>query len=579
MKKINRLFAALLLCAVPAVMISCSDEDEYTQARITEFSFLKSANSDVLTSTLTGSINDETKTITVTVPSDLYESSANRKTLTPKISVSGGAQCITNTKDFSSNPTLLTVSSKDENVTYSVILRKKGSQITKKSGALLFTEYYNASTFSYKSSNNQFLEISNMSDYELDLSDVYLNRHVWLDGVRRSDLDQSVSLEGITLNAGQALVIYSQRCSWLTSSTASGLFISDAALNGIISFSGQDGFTLTCNGNVIDALGPENGEGNGLSWGVAKQMQRKSTVAVYTSYKDSEWLTTSSTESKNDVLNTAGYKELRTNTTTYKTAGSTTLTYFNFEDSDDFFKTTIGTGSITVNFYSNDSSLVQTPVISSDGGNIRLLTSGKSTEKKVTSGETAIDLSASLNDDTGKLTLRVYDSGATTYADYKIKTIITPYNMNSIVAGNYIETDSISDNDVVLIVQKANKVIMGSTNNSGVLSCVSLVDEPIPYESGMAAVCVTIDNEGYYTFTFNNKFLTSKSTGSGLTFESSPSDYSLWSLEKQSNGTYVINNKAAVNGSRVQALEYYPEKFTTYGTGTGDAFEFTFYKK
>ena len=89
MKKLNRLFAALLLCAVPAAMISCSDEDEYTQARITEFSFLKSANSGVLDSTLTGTINDETKTIIVTVSSDLYENETNRKNLTPKISVSG----------------------------------------------------------------------------------------------------------------------------------------------------------------------------------------------------------------------------------------------------------------------------------------------------------------------------------------------------------------------------------------------------------------------------------------------------------------------------------------------------------
>ncbi|MBE6354940.1 hypothetical protein [Treponema sp.] len=575
MKKINRLFAALLLCAVPAVMISCSDEDEYTQARITEFSFLKSANSDVLTSTLTGSINDETKTITVTVPSDLYESSANRKTLTPKISVSGGAQCITNTKDFSSNPTLITVSSKDENVTYSVILKKKGSSITRKSGALFFTEYYNASSFSYKSENNQFLEISNASSQTLDLSDVYLNRHVWLNGVRRSDLDQSVPLEGITLPAGQALVIYSQRCSWFTSSA---YVISDASLNGIISFSGQDGFTLTCNGEVLDALGPEDGEGNGLSWGIAKQMQRKS-ITIYTHYKESEWLTTSSTESKEDIANTAGYKELRVNTTSYTSIGETTLTYFNFENTQDFFKTTIGTNSITINFYSDDASLLQSPAVSSDGGNIRLVVNGKEQKSSIVSGETEIDFSTSLNDDTGKLILRVYSSDGQTKSDYKIKTIITPYNMNSIVAGNYIETDSISDNDVVLIVQKNSKVIMGSTNNSGVLSCVSLVDEPIPYESGMAAVCVTIDNEGYYTFTFNNKFLTSKSTGSGLTFESSPSDYSLWSLEKQSKGTYVINNKAAVNGSRVQALEYYNEKFTTYGTGTGDAFEFTFYKK
>ena len=240
---------------------------------------------------------------------------------------------------------------------------------------------------------------------------------------------------------------------------------------------------------------------------------------------------------------------------------------------------TIGTDSITVNFYSDDASLVQSPAVSSDGGNIRLVINGKQQKSNIISGETEIDFSASKDDTTGKLTPRVFSADGTSYTDYKIKTIITPYNMNSIVAGNYIETDSISDNDVVLIVQKNSKVIMGSTNNSGVLSCVSLVDEPIPYEGGMAAVCVTIDNEGYYTFTFNNKFLTSKSTGSGLTFESSPSDYSLWSLEKQSNGTYVINNKAAVNGSRVQALEYYSEKFTTYGTGTGDAFEFTFYKK
>lgn len=576
MKKLNRLFAALLLCAVPAAMISCSDEDEYTQARITEFSFLKSANSGVLDSTLTGTINDETKTIIVTVSSDLYENETNRKNLTPKISVSGGAQCITDTTDFSYNPTLVTVSSKDESITYSVILKKKGSSITRKSGALFFTEYYNASSFSYKSENNQFLEISNASSQTLDLSDVYLNRHVWLNGVRRSDLDQSVPLEDITLPAGQALVIYSQRCSWFTSSA---YVISDASFNGIISFSGQDGFTLTCNGEVLDALGPEDGEGSGLTWGLSKQMQRKPGFTRYTSFKESEWLTTSSTESKADVSNTAGYKELRTNTTTYKTAGSTTLTYFNFEDSDDFFKTTIGTGSITVNFYSDDASLVQSPAVSSDGGNIRLVINGKQQKSNIISGKTEIDFSASLNDDTGKLTLRVFSADGTIYTDYKIKTIITPYNMNSIVAGNYIETDSISDNDVVLIVQKYYKVIMGSTNNSGVLSCVSLVDEPIPYENGMAAVCVTIDNEGYYTFTFNNKFLTSKSTGSGLTFESSPSDYSLWSLEKQSNGTYVINNKAALKDSKVQALEYYPEKFTTYGTGTGNAFEFTFYKK
>lgn len=575
MKVFYKMISTVLLSAGIIAFASCSDKDEFNEAKITSFSFLKTKNSEILNKTVTGSINDETKVITVYLEEALYSSSVDRKKLVSSVSVSSGAKLLTKTAslDFSVNAVLISVCSDDETVTYSVNIVKSGDVIRKNAQAVHFTEYYNGAEFAYKGENNQFLEISNVSDAALDLSSVYLNRHVWIDGVRHSELDQRVPLSGIKLAAGKSLVIYSQRTVFPKSfkSDTGAVIISDAGFNGIISFSGQDAFTLTCGKETLDALGPENGEGNGHTWGSAKQLQRKADIP-YTTYKVNDWIVSEATNTVKDCINTAGIAAVKANETTYTKPTGKALTYFCFENSTDYNKVDIDETkkTVTVNFYSDKVSLVQVPFFSSDGSNIRLVKGGK--EIRITSGETEIDFKKSVTDPE-YLAIRVYTNDGSSYEDYKISTVITVYNMSTNLSGNYqkVDVSEVKDGDVILLASPSACAFLGSAKSGTALECVDeALETQVTYMGNMAALCVSI-RDGKYLFTYKGKFLAS-TANSSLSFEGNPSDNAIWSISKGTgDGAYIIKNNAG------RAIEYYKSSFGSY-TGSGTDYDFYIYK-
>ena len=82
-------------------------------------------------------------------------------------------------------------------------------------------------------------------------------------------------------------------------------------------------------------------------------------------------------------------------------------------------------------------------------------------------------------------------------------------------------------------------------------------------EDEAAVWTLSIDENGYYTFICNGKYLTAGETGNSLTLADAPSAYSLWELVECEGGYYIKNVNAAYNGN-AQYLEYY-NGFTTYG--------------
>lgn len=85
---------------------------------------------------------------------------------------------------------------------------------------------------------------------------------------------------------------------------------------------------------------------------------------------------------------------------------------------------------------------------------------------------------------------------------------------------------------------------------------------------------VEVDENGYYTFLCDGKYLTSGETGNSLTLADAASDYSLWTLEAAENGWFIKSVNAAYNGKN-QYLEYY-SGFTTYGFNATNASVYTF---
>ncbi|MBO4404406.1 MAG: hypothetical protein J5780_03640 [Treponema sp.] len=565
---------------------SCSEEEPLEETRITSFEFKKTVN--MLPASIKGVIDEESKIITVSLDGELYENSSARAALKASVEVTGGMEVVTKAADmnFSLSPVMITVASASKTVSYAVKIKKASDRVLKNS--LLFTEYYNGSTYSYKNENNQFLEISNVDSLgtTLDLSEVYLNRHVWLDGVRHAELDQSVPLKGVVLESGKSLVLYSQRCSWFkNSSTNNSVFMSDRAFNGIISFSGQDAFTLTCGLTVLDALGPENGNGNGLTWGNSKQMQANARV-FYKSYDESEWIMSKATGEKKDADKTAGYKDPKANDTEYKNTEGNIITYFVFENLSEPSKVQIDHASkvITINFYSDKISLVQKPVISTSGVKISLMINGKD-KGRFKSNETAVDFSPSVNDDTGKLSLSVsHRKMGGESRTYRIITKITPYLMNGKTDGTYAPVSDISQiksGDLIIFYLPSESYAVGSTVTGNYLAEFECSGVPETFQNGMASFCVTKDDDGNYTFTWKNRFLTSGETGNALLLKNAPGDYSLWKFRSAGDGLFYVDSVNAKYGASAQGLEYYASKsaFSTYTVKDDDAYKFEIYRK
>jgi hypothetical protein len=132
--------------------------------------------------------------------------------------------------------------------------------------------------------------------------------------------------------------------------------------------------------------------------------------------------------------------------------------------------------------------------------------------------------------------------------------------------------DSLADGNVVAIYFEngtSDGVVLGTTHTAsnykldGVTATPS--DGKLTIPEGAAQLTVSLDDDGYYTFLCDGKYLTTSKTGSSLTFADAASDYSLWKLAKadENGGYYLINANAKYNNTSEQYLEYY-NAFTTY---------------
>ena len=397
------------------------------------------------------------------------------------------------------------------------------------------------------------------------MSAVTLSRHVWESGARVSSKDQSVTLSG-TLPAYARLVIYSQRCSWFSSKTDSAEIIwqSDILYNSIITTAGQDGFTLTCGDTVLDVLGPDAGIGSGWNWGVSKKMQRKATVTKYSSWKEREWLTTAVSNESSDAA-TAG------KTTAEVSSSLKTIDYFALEETDNVIYGTVDNDNLTVSVNIYDTmSTTQKITVSTAGQRIRYKNAD------VVSGETEVDFSKDFE-------LQVYDNDGNPVT-YTVSCTVVHYNFSSALSGDYAYSASApEDGDVVLIYHESSSMLLSTTLSSSTLQGQAVDGSgDIEYLSGMASLCVTVDSDGYYTFTYNGKYLAcnaySTSTGN-VQFDSSPGKYTLWELESDGSGGFYIKSVNAVSGSNQLALEYYSSAFHTYRSQTGSAYTFKFFVK
>ena len=126
-------------------------------------------------------------------------------------------------------------------------------------------------------------------------------------------------------------------------------------------------------------------------------------------------------------------------------------------------------------------------------------------------------------------------------------------------------TELPGNGDTIIIYNSGNA--MGSAASGKKLAGVpaEVADNKLPIADGMAQLLVTVDEDGNYIFTLEGKYLTSASTGNGLSFAEELTDCGKWTMETATDGTWYIKNVGAnYNGNYNQALEYY-SGFTTYG--------------
>ena len=118
--------------------------------------------------------------------------------------------------------------------------------------------------------------------------------------------------------------------------------------------------------------------------------------------------------------------------------------------------------------------------------------------------------------------------------------------------------------DTIVIYNSGNAMTATANGNKLAGEEAEIVDGVLALTETIAQLTVSIDENGYYTFVCGDKYLTSGETGNSLTLADEASDYSLWTVEAATEGTWYIKNVNAKYNENVQSLEYY-NGFTTYG--------------
>ncbi|NLL63865.1 MAG: hypothetical protein GX241_06525 [Ruminococcaceae bacterium] len=358
---------------------SCDSVLDNTAPEILSFELRQNENA-VLSNNYIATIDQDRKVIEIALPKTLDGN--DRKNLTAHIVLSPGASLIDNNpKNFTLNPVVYSITNaKGQNKTYLVNVIEKHENIDPKS--LIFSEYFANAVVPLKGDNNQYIEITNVSNNEVPLDAFHLKRIVWENGVRRSDKDISIRLTG-NIDAKGSFVIYSRRLNTNTYSSISNLSSSkkqsDIIHNDIISASGQDCFQLLLDGRVVDVIGPNDGQGNGLNWGVAKLMSRKYGKEPSTVWNEYDWITKRASV---DATSNAGSPNVKSKD------GDKKITYFAFENLEEPLYGEINNTSHTISLsIPEEVSLTQYPTVSTDGSIV--LYNGE----PVVSGQTYVDFS------------------------------------------------------------------------------------------------------------------------------------------------------------------------------------------
>ncbi len=126
-------------------------------------------------------------------------------------------------------------------------------------------------------------------------------------------------------------------------------------------------------------------------------------------------------------------------------------------------------------------------------------------------------------------------------------------------------TEGIGDGDVVALYYDNESLALSTTASGAKLTGISVTPENDMFEviEGVAKLTVSVDENGYYSFICDGKYLTSASTGNGISFTDTLEPYSLWQVETTDSGLHIINVNAKYNSSN-QYLENYKGNFTTY---------------
>ena len=139
-------------------------------------------------------------------------------------------------------------------------------------------------------------------------------------------------------------------------------------------------------------------------------------------------------------------------------------------------------------------------------------------------------------------------------------------------------TDTIANGDKIVIYYPDGKLAFAPEDDGKRVAGVEAVlNGTTLTASGAAFIDVVVDENGYYTFLFEGKYLTAGATGNSMVWADAASDYSLWTLETAEGGYYIKSVNAAYNGG-AQYLEYYAKynAFTTYGFKEAEVNIYTF---
>lgn len=171
----------------------------------------------------------------------------------------------------------------------------------------------------------------------------------------------------------------------------------------------------------------------------------------------------------------------------------------------------------------------------------------------------------------GKLVLTVGpdDSAITVTATLTAGSVTESVSFEIKIRGNatnttMTQTDTIANGDkVVIYYPDSSLALSGEDDGKKVIGVEATLDGTNLTSPDAAIMDVVVDENGYYTFICDGKYLTAGETGNSLTWAAEPSDFSLWVLEATEGGYYIKNANAAYN-DKAQYMEYY-SNFTTYG--------------